>query len=403
MPQRQTLSPQGGASEISRQDSVIVEELLCFLANKIDVLPPQSIADLCRTTYDEGEIEAAKKRLFDLCADENSSRFRRRQGPKKSAVNLDDMMRLLQEKGTDVPLFVARNLSRLPPITFDSIDVSSLLHSVRRAQLEIDVLKASVGIQRDATVDLTEIVKAVDLRMAAVETASIICAPSKSICVPSTSVRAPSTSVRAPSTSVRAPLTSVRASATSVRAPSTSVRAPSTSVRAPSTSVCAQSTSVCAPSTSVCAPSMSVCAPLTSACVPSTSVFAPSTSVCAPATSVCAPSTSVCASSTSVCAPTTTEWTTVVRHLQNTTQPSRVKSTGARPKKKTCVTGNGQGSGLRSVKRKRLASIFATRFEPHVSCDDIEHYLKSRLADNMPVKVDAIPTKFTTYASFHIM
>ena len=58
--------------------------------------------------------------------------------------------------------------------TFDSVDVSSLLHSVRRAQLEIDVLKASVGIQRDATVDLTEIVKAVDLRMAAVETASIV-------------------------------------------------------------------------------------------------------------------------------------------------------------------------------------------------------------------------------------
>ena len=149
-------------------------------------MPPQSIADICLTTYDEGEIEADKKRLFDLCADENSSRFRWRHGPKKSAVNLDDMMRLLQEKGTDVPLFVARDLSRLPPITFDSADVSSLLHSVRRAQLEIDVLKASVGIQRDATVDLIEIVKAVDLRTAAVETASIISAPSTSVCVPLT-------------------------------------------------------------------------------------------------------------------------------------------------------------------------------------------------------------------------
>ena len=133
MPQRQHCRRREAPSEINRQDSVIVDELLCFLANKIDVLPPQSIADLCRTTYDEGEIEAAKKRLCDLCADENSSRFRRRQGPKKSAVNLDDMMRLLQEKGTDVPLFVARDLSRLPPITFDSIDVSSLLHGVRRA------------------------------------------------------------------------------------------------------------------------------------------------------------------------------------------------------------------------------------------------------------------------------
>ena len=164
--------------------------------NKIDVLPPQSIADLCRTTYDEGEIEAAKKRLFDLCADENSSRFRRRQGPKKSAANLDDMIRLLQEKGTDVPLFVARDLSRLPPTTFDSVDVSSLVHSVRRAQLEIDVLKASVGIQRDATVDLTEIVKAVDLRMAAVETASIVPAVPVAMVTPAAAVDADDISSR---------------------------------------------------------------------------------------------------------------------------------------------------------------------------------------------------------------
>ena len=144
--------------------------ILCFLSNEIDVLPPQTIADLCATSFDDTEIENSKKRLFDLCANENSSRFRRRQGPKKSAVNIDDMTRLLQEEGTNVPVFVARDLSRLPPITFDSVDVSSLLHSIRRAQLEIDQLKACVGGQRDATVDLTDVVKAVDRRLSAVET-----------------------------------------------------------------------------------------------------------------------------------------------------------------------------------------------------------------------------------------
>ena len=95
------------------------------MQNKIDVLPPQTIADLCVTTFDDTAIEKSKKRLFDLCADETTSRFRRRQGPKKSAVNIDDMIRLLQEKGTDVPVFVARDLSRLPRITFDSVDVST--------------------------------------------------------------------------------------------------------------------------------------------------------------------------------------------------------------------------------------------------------------------------------------
>ena len=147
------------------------------MQNKIDVLPPQTIADLCVTTFDDTAIEKSKKRLFDLCADETTSRFRRRQGPKKSAVNIDDMIRLLQEKGTDVPVFVARDLSRLPPITFDSVDVSSLLPSIRRAQLEIDQLKACVGGQRDATVDLTDVVKAVDRRLSAVETDRAVVSP----------------------------------------------------------------------------------------------------------------------------------------------------------------------------------------------------------------------------------
>ena len=112
----------------NEDNEVIVDELLCFLSKKIDVLPPQTIADLCATSFEDIEIENSKKRLFELCADENSSRFRWRQGPKKSAVNIADMLRLMQEKGSDEPVFVARDLSRLPPITFDSVDVSSLLH-----------------------------------------------------------------------------------------------------------------------------------------------------------------------------------------------------------------------------------------------------------------------------------
>ena len=84
------------------------------------------------------------------------------------------MLRLLQEKGSNVPVFVARDLSRLPPITFDSVDVSSLILSIRRAQLEIDQLKACVGGQRDATVDLTDVVKAVDRRLTAVETDHLV-------------------------------------------------------------------------------------------------------------------------------------------------------------------------------------------------------------------------------------
>ena len=324
-------------SDINEDHEVIVDELLCFLSNKIDVLPPQTIADLCATSFDDTEIENSKKRMFDLCADENSSRFRRRQGPKKSAVNIDDMIRLLQEKGTDVPVFVARDLSRLPPITFDSVDVSSLLHSIRRAQLEIDQLKACVGGKRDATVDLTDVVKAVDRRLSAVETDRAV--------VSSVSVVRTEPPVTVPAVTDKRGVVNGHAIS-----------------RAPD----------------------STPGPLDGSQWPVLAAVSTPSSPTRPLVDV-------------------TKWTTVVRRSPKqkpSVQPVAVQTTTRNRTKR--VTGSGHGSGLRSVKRKRLASVFATRFEPHVTCDDILVYLNARLSVKLPVKVSSLETKHESYASFHI-
>ena len=96
------------------------------------------------------------------------------------------------------------------------------------------------------------------------------------------------------------------------------------------------------------------------------------------------------------------KWTTVVRRSQKpSVQPVAVQTT-TRNRSTKGVTGSGQGSGLRSVKRKRLASVFATRLEPQVTCDDILVYLNSRLSVKLPVKVSSLETKHDSYASFHI-
>ena len=86
--------------------------------------------------------------------------------------------------------------------------------------------------------------------------------------------------------------------------------------------------------------------------------------------------------------------------LKPSVQPVAVQTTTRNRTKG--VTGSGQGSGLRSVKRKRLASVFATWFEPQVTCDDIIVYLNSRLSVKLPVKVSSLETKHDSYASFHI-
>ena len=99
------------------------------------------IGDLCTATFTEQDIEASKRRLFELCADDSCTRMRKRIGPKRSSQNIEDIIRLLQEKGTDTPTFVALDLAKLPPVTFDSINVSALLQSIRQNEAEINIVQ----------------------------------------------------------------------------------------------------------------------------------------------------------------------------------------------------------------------------------------------------------------------
>ena len=144
----------GGDPETETQrgpnnNGVFIDELLCFVVNKMLLLPPDSIIQLCLSSFSEENIGASKKRLFELSADEETIRYTKRKGPKKNAQNIEDILKLLHEKGTDIPTFVALDLSKLPPITFDSLDVSALLSSIRKTQNEVDVIKECIRSQND--------------------------------------------------------------------------------------------------------------------------------------------------------------------------------------------------------------------------------------------------------------
>ena len=51
---------------------------------------------------------------------------------------------------------------------------------------------------------------------------------------------------------------------------------------------------------------------------------------------------------------------------------------------------------------KRFANVFATRFESHVTADDIATYLRQRLRGGNKLSVERVATKYDNYASFHI-
>ena len=75
--------------------NIIVNELLTFVSNKIDILTHDDIVKICTDFYEEDAIIISKKLAFDLC-ENNPCRFKKRQGNDKSTKNVSDILALLK-------------------------------------------------------------------------------------------------------------------------------------------------------------------------------------------------------------------------------------------------------------------------------------------------------------------
>ncbi|XP_075990250.1 uncharacterized protein LOC142985894 [Anticarsia gemmatalis] len=83
-----------------------------------------SAIQICASNFSEEDIAAAKLLLFTTLNKRDKMVSRRRDGTKKSIT-------LLKETDPDdVPTFVAKELHMLPPVTFDHVDVTSLLKDI---------------------------------------------------------------------------------------------------------------------------------------------------------------------------------------------------------------------------------------------------------------------------------
>ena len=90
---------------------------------------PDSIIQLCINLYGDDVIEHSSKSLFELCADPGNrvDRYRRRQGDRKKLESMRDIIDLIQRRGNMLPVtFVASDLSNLPPVSLDNIDVCAV-------------------------------------------------------------------------------------------------------------------------------------------------------------------------------------------------------------------------------------------------------------------------------------
>ncbi|KPJ20361.1 hypothetical protein RR48_06100 [Papilio machaon] len=120
--------------------NVVINELLAFVNNKIAVMDDESIIKICTSSFSEEDIVVAKNLLFDSLPKRRRKIIRKKSG--KSLRDIDDIVCLLRDTDPEeIPVFVAKDLEKLPPVLFDHVDVTRLLKDIVKMQQDIKDIK----------------------------------------------------------------------------------------------------------------------------------------------------------------------------------------------------------------------------------------------------------------------
>ena len=113
----------------------------CFVSavKNIDIVDNDSLVLLCTKAFQHAEIVHAKTILKDACESLDvldNLRVTGRTGNDKEKRNIEDITAMMHKLGSSGPTFVAADLKKLPPINFDSVDVTHLLYRLENLETE---------------------------------------------------------------------------------------------------------------------------------------------------------------------------------------------------------------------------------------------------------------------------
>lgn len=144
--------------------NIVIDELLSYVQNKISLIDEESLIRICVGHFGIEEIQKSKSLLFESLTAGSRKIVRKGQGKENRA--LCDIISAFKAADPDLmPVFVARNLEKLPPITFDHLDVSDLLKRLTVLQSEIKDVKmmyATMEQMNELKVDVMNLKNRVD-------------------------------------------------------------------------------------------------------------------------------------------------------------------------------------------------------------------------------------------------
>ncbi|KAJ8729814.1 hypothetical protein PYW07_016852 [Mythimna separata] len=138
--------------------NVVIDELLSYIQNKISVIDEDTLVRLCTSTFSNEDIEKSKTLLYESVPVEKAKIKRKNKG--KELRDLLDIIKVFKSVEPDqFPIFVARDLEKLPPILFDHLDCTKLLKDLLRIQNEVKEIKEEYVTQTQLKDLKSEILK----------------------------------------------------------------------------------------------------------------------------------------------------------------------------------------------------------------------------------------------------
>lgn len=122
--------------------NIVCDELLCFIQNKLSVADDDTLVRLCLSSFTSDEIKMSKSLLFESVS--TDLRLISRKNTGKETRDLEDVLGLLRSiESEKVPVFVARNLDKLPPITVDHIDCTKFIKDLEKIKRDMKKMLCS--------------------------------------------------------------------------------------------------------------------------------------------------------------------------------------------------------------------------------------------------------------------
>ncbi|KAH9627742.1 hypothetical protein HF086_017285 [Spodoptera exigua] len=114
--------------------------MLAYIQNKVSVIDEDTLVRVCTSSFSKEEIEKSKLLLFESVPGIKI----KRKNKGKEERDLADIVQVFKSKEPDLfPIYVARELERLPPVLFDHLDCTKLLKDLLLVQEEVKNIKST--------------------------------------------------------------------------------------------------------------------------------------------------------------------------------------------------------------------------------------------------------------------